>query len=244
MDWAGGLVSEMVKPGLLSSGPAPTGSAREDAWLRVASMNAELPFPLYDPSYASDAFAHAFHCEEVVRLGANGTSPGPGLSVPHHVEHCVRLLNVTEAAKAAVGAVPLPVCDALFPAPARGVPPAEAPIALGMYAQLEEQSPWGFGPMLRDGRNLLFGSAKSAEEEEEEAKARVLSADEFEALKSSNFYLLLAKEEAGTASAEEQAYLDSWYGKDVAARYALAVTCKHTERGIALGNSWGLRPSE
>jgi len=237
MDWAGGLVSEMVKPGLLSSGPAPTGSAREDAWLRVASMNAELPFPLYDPSYASDAFAHAFHCEEVVRLGANGTSPGPGLSVPHHVEHCVRLLNVTEAAKAAVGAVPLPVCDALFLAPARGVPPAEAPVALG--GSVTEGGLWSFGR----GRNLLFSSAKSAEEEEE-AKARVLSADEFEALKSSNFYLLLAKEEAGTASAEEQAYLDSWYGKDVAARYALAVTCKHTERGIALGNSWGLRPSE
>jgi len=75
------------------------------------------------------------------------------------------------------------------------------------------------------GRNLLFGSAKSAAEEEEEEEAHVLTAADFEARKSSNFYQLLAKEENGTASADEQAYLDSWYKADVAALYALALTC-------------------
>jgi len=93
-----------------------------------------------------------------------------------------------------------------------------------------EARPWltSTGRRLRDGRvgrgrNLLFGSAKSAEEEEEEA--HVLTAAGFEARKSSNFYQLLAKEENGTASADEQAYLDSWYKADVAALYALALTC-------------------
>ena len=51
-----------------------------------------------------------------VQLGDNGTSPGEGVSVGHHVAHCKRLLNVTERAKAGIGDVPKPVCGALFPA--------------------------------------------------------------------------------------------------------------------------------
>ena len=114
-------------------------------------------------------------------LGDNGTSPGEGVSVAHHVAHCKRVLNVTERAKARIGDVPTPVCGALFPA-ASGSEPNNA--SSGWSGDAPHHEAW---TVLRwtvrdleartEGRSLLFGST---------AGAAALTPAEFEDLKSSH----------------------------------------------------------